>query len=74
MLKISFQVMRMRDELLPWDFLLAYPASRHPSIRVSTKGGAAEGCPTLCGEAAKGRLPYGWVSGGWVGKEEIPAW
>ncbi len=24
--------------------------------------------PPLCG------LPYGWVSGGWVGKEEIPQW
>ena len=26
----------------------------------------------LCGEAAEGRIPYGCVSGGWVGKEELP--
>ena len=35
-------------KLPPWDFLLAYPASRHPSIRVSTKGGGRRP-PPLCG-------------------------
>jgi hypothetical protein len=29
---------------------------------------------SLCGDSATGRLPYGWVPGGWVGKEEIPLW
>ena len=31
-------------------------------------GGAASVRPPLCG------YPYGWVSGGWVGKEEMPPW
>ena len=25
-------------------------------------------------EAEEGRVRYGWVSGGWVGKEEMPLW
>ena len=31
----------------PWDSLLAYPESRHSSIRVSAKWGAAGGPPSL---------------------------
>ena len=38
------------------------------------KGGPAGGRPPFVDEAAEGRLPHGWVSGGWVGKEEIPPW
>ena len=53
----------------PSDFPVAYPASRHPSKReaafgrLSTKGGRPPG-----------GYPYGWVSGGCVGKEESPRW
>ena len=54
-----------------WDFLLACPASRHPSIRESTKGGGQRPPPFV--EAAEGH-PYGWMSGSWVGKQEIPPW
>ena len=25
-------------------------------------------------EAAEGRLPYGWMSGSWLGRQEIPPW
>ena len=56
-----------------WDFLLAYPASRHPSIRIIYKGEAASGRPPFV-EAAEGCLPGGWVSGGWAGKEGIQPW
>ena len=55
-----------------WDLLLAYPAST-PIHKDIHKGGVAGGGPPFM-EAAEGRLPYGWVSGGWVGKEEIPPW
>ena len=36
-----------------WDFLLAYPASRHLSIRVSAKGRAAGGRPPFVERRAK---------------------
>ena len=52
----------------------APPATPHPSIKESTKGGGRRRRPPPFVEAAEGRLPYGWVSGGWVGKEEIPPW
>jgi hypothetical protein len=48
------------------DLLLACPASRHPSIRVPTKGGTAAFV-----EAAGGCLPYRWLSGGCAGREAI---
>jgi hypothetical protein len=49
-------------------FLLAYPASRHPSVRE-----AALGRPSTTGGGLPLWNPNGWVSGGWVG-EEIPRW
>ena len=49
------------------------PSLQTPIHKGIHKGGAAEGRPPFV-EAAGGRLPYGWVSGGWVGKEEIPPW
>ena len=36
------------------------------------KGGGGRRPPLLFVERRPKTLPYGWVSGGWVGKEEIP--
>ena len=47
------------------------PPDTHPQGDPQRRGGRR---PPPFVEAAEGRLPYGWVSGGWVGKEEIPPW
>ena len=52
---------------LPTETPDTHPSERQPS-GASTDGGAASSRPPLCG------YPYGWVSAGWVGKEEIPPW
>ena len=56
-----------------WNFPLVYPAPKpiHKGGGLRPphhKGGTASGRPPLC------RYPYGWVSGGWVGKTEIRPW
>ena len=43
----------------------------HPEGYPQSVGGRR---PPPLVEAAKGRLPYGWVSGSWLGKEEITPW
>ena len=52
-----------RWEVIFHNGILCLPSLQTPIHRDIDKGGAAEG-----------RLPYGWVSGGKVGKEEIPRW
>ena len=53
----------------PW-----LPSLQTPIHKDIHKGGAAGGRPPFVDEVAEGRLPHGWVSGGWVGKEDIPPW
>ena len=45
----------------------APPATTHPSIKESTKGGGRRRRLTPFVDAAEGRLLYGWVCGGWGG-------
>ena len=52
----------------PWEIIFhrgisCLPSLQTPIHRDIHKGGAAEGRPSFV-EAAGGRLPYGWVSGG----------
>ena len=52
-------------KLPPWDFLLAYPASRHPSIReaafgrLSAKGGRPTAAPPFVDTLVDGCLEAG---------------